>query len=219
MGWQVPQSMLGDNWNVAMQGPEYLLRRDSFLALPLPKRKLGLIAEIRLGRGIRARQSSGEGIRVIRGRHIQSGVLDLDGTDRADTPSDSPDVLLENGDILLPVISRQPIPVIIRHLETPTTIDSSVVRIRLRDESLAIDFLEFLFTTDLLQDQITASAHQLGETTRITPSVLKSLLVPVPSLAKQQEVIGQLREANQLRAEADALEGSLRANLLQLLEE
>lgn len=218
VGWHVPQASLGEDWSIALQGPEYLRLRDSLFALPLPTVPLGRIADIRVGRGIRVKQNTEEGAIVVRGRHIQGGVLDLDRADRVEAPTSSAGVFLESGDLILPVLSRYPIAVLVQNIDSPTIVDSSVARIRLRNESLTSGFLQFLFTTDLIQHQITSTASRLGELSRITRSLLENVLVPVPSLATQREIVDQLHKAEQLRAEADAIERSIRTNLLQRLQ-
>ncbi len=163
-------------------------------------------------------------IPVLRMNNLQNGQIDLSEVRRADlADTELDDLNLVPGDILfnrsnsLALVGKV---AIVRDLPKPISFASYLVRLRVRELRANPFWLSTLLCFRSCQSRIRRFATPGVSQANINPTSLKSLMIPLPSLAEQRAVaamLGSVNEATeQVHTERDALQ-SLKASTSDVL--
>ena len=135
-------------------------------------------------------------IAVLRMNNLKNGEVDLSEVRRADLSNkENSELSLMPGDILfnrtnsLDLVGKV---AIVRALPQPTSFASYLVRLRVQKRMAEPFWLSALLWSESCQSRIQRFATPGVSQANINPTSLKSLIVPLPSLAEQQAIAGLL---------------------------
>jgi type I restriction enzyme M protein len=214
-----PTAEFSDRMDVTFHDLKHSELTRFFESLSIPVLRLEEVAAISRGRLPRSRPRSDSGFPVVSATQIRGAILDLTDaqfiSEEAALERDLVDV--SEGDLLMPAIRSGNAPAIVERSDLTVALDQTILLIRPTAGVLLSRFLQFLFTTKLIQSQLdqlsTGAVIQ-----RVYPRQLIELRVPVPSLETQKKVIARLDQMDSLRRQADDIEFDIRNRLGELLQ-
>lgn len=187
--------------------------------LTIPVLRLEEVADIKRGKLPRSTPRADSGFPIIGTTQIRGNVLDLkDALYVSENMISESDLHIVNeGDLFLSTIRSRNAPAIAEKSNPSVTLDQTLILVHPEESVLLSRFLQFLFTTPLIQMQLDQLAT--GATIqRVYPRQLAEIRVPVPSLETQKAIVTQIDQIESLRRTADKFETDLRTNLIKLLE-
>ncbi|QYH38374.1 hypothetical protein GYM62_05995 [Algoriphagus sp. NBT04N3] len=98
------------------------------------------------------------------------------------------------------------------YLDEPFVFESKNIRVILFEKSITAPYVNYLFLTSLIKDQILKSFKKVTGQASISQEKLNPLLIPFPPLSEQQRIVAKLDE---LMASCDELEASIKESQQQ----
>jgi type I restriction enzyme M protein len=208
-GWTVANTpALVERMDVGGNDPLFQVLREQFGALSYEIQTLDQIAEVGKGHDLLAAEV-GE-IPIITARDISTGLIKIERPRYV--AASAVRISLLPGDLLVSEFGSRSPPALIKDTDLPATIGRSVFLIRLIKDTLSSEFLRFLFTTDLIGQQL--ELLKSGTIARITLQDMRRLLIPIPDKKTQNDILKTLAEIRALRERAAELEVALAAKLM-----
>lgn len=181
----------------------------NFTAYPRENLKSLVSEPLRNGKSV----PDGDGIPVLRLSAIASSSIDTTKTKNGDWSGINTErFLIRSGDFLIArgngsknLVGRGGM---VREVSQPIAYPDTMIRIRANEKSITPKFLQIIWESHEIRDQIESIAKTTAGIWKISQSDLDLISVPVPSLEEQTEIV---RRVDILFAFADRLEARLKA--------
>ena len=207
IAWSVPYSdMLVDRLDPAAWLPSYRRTIEQLRQIDTPTVRLREITET-IFQGIRTK-SSDTGISLIslsqmRDRELQrtqKRYIDQQTFERINQRQ-----TLRIDDVLVTAVGQIGQAAVVREIDLPAVAGENIIVIRLRPNTITGDLLAVLFSVQVIQEQLRQVS--IGAALpQLTVEALGSILIPIPDQDTQYRLVSQLKDAERMRDEANALE-------------
>ncbi|MBI2766841.1 MAG: N-6 DNA methylase [Chloroflexi bacterium] len=220
LSYVVRPPMIRDRFSYTYFHPEYWRTMEAIAAMPAPATLADLSTAPYPLRGRKPSEESAEGIPILKVRNVTGHGIDLDSEyapDSDQTRAESAKALLQRNDILITSTGEGTIGrVEIYPYDEPAIADNHVTICRLRAGANVQFVAEFLRSE---YGQIQMLRHVSGSTgqTELLIDHVRSLLVPMPDPAVQNEIVSGMEVARRAESELTGKADQLRTESAEVM--
>ena len=168
-------------------------------------KKLKLVANILNGYSFKSSKYSNSGIRVIRISDVQKGKIsnkDIKYYPK-DTEKELKRYLLKNNDLVMSLTGNVGRVAMLSNSDLPAGLNQRVACIRARDNKILTRYLYHFFDQNSFENDAMANATGGGQKNMST-NWLGNIIIPIPPLPIQEEIVAILDKFTQLETELEA---------------